>query len=228
MTVFAVACQPRSPTVLTQASQHSSTPFAKGSEALYDPDKGNKRGIQDQYLMADLSHTSTVDLRKILEIVFDKTTNWWDSQEIKQRHNRVRNDDTFKSKLERYTDRVNREEDRYQPFCELANHIISLLRSDTNVNDPALIVVRNDRVKVLGSAATRYPDCVAVLPVALEDSRRASAENLAKEGPKNLPFAWQELLFFVEFKMQDTYLGKVLTDEFRKFQLSRSSHQGKL
>lgn len=175
--------------------------------------------------MADLKQSSSAELREVLQMVFNRTPDWWDSQETKNRHEKIRNDPIFKIKVEGYTDRVTKEEDRYLPFCELANHIISLLCA--GAQKAPLVIVRNDRVMVLGSAATRFPDCVAVNPIALEDSRGGGAEKLAKEGPTELPFAWQELLTFIEFKLDKKYLGKILEGELNKL-ASSQDEQGQL
>lgn len=156
--------------------------------------------------MADLKKKLVVpDLMLLLQVIFDKNADWFSSSDT--RYRRIAECNDFKDLMDGYKAPVKDEEDRYDPFCQLSNRIIALLSPAGSVKD-RLVICRNDRVKILGSAATRFPDCVGVPTAALGDPKRGSPENLANAGPVDLPFAWYEIWTFFEFKMTKNYLGK--------------------
>jgi hypothetical protein len=91
---------------------------------------------------------------------------------------------------------------RYKPFTELANDAMAALRKKIKGFEcNHFVFCRNDSTFVAGSHADRKPDVVGVWESALGDQARSSVDNLSEKGPSQAPFAWYELLMFIEFKL---------------------------
>ena len=103
----------------------------------------------------------------------------------------------FRDLWKKYGQEVSREEDRYHPFVNLANHVLSLNGSSREIS-----FVRNDPTFLWGSHAKRKPD---VLVVSRETVNKcgANSDTFSKNGPgEEDAFHWGEILDFWEFKLK--------------------------
>lgn len=182
-----------------------STPLSQGTSSQFDPKAERARSKQDALLRVDLQHMQVISYRRALEIIFNKPTGWLDSQlEI---YREITADATFSNLLSEYCRLVVKEQERYHPFSQLANHTIQLLWNNLQEAIP-FVVCRNDNVTIQGSAATRIPDCVVVSNSAMK--KRGTVDDLAASGPQDLPFFWHEVQTFFEFKMNQDVLTSLM------------------
>lgn len=143
------------------------------------------------YLAADIADTLIVPFDTFLDTVFNI------SLKEGEQFLTIIKSPRFKSLLSDYAEEVNKETDRYRSFNILANHIlVELAKKEHRSQDPSIAFCRNDPISDHGSFATRRPDCVVVYPGALKLEDRFSCDKLSKDGPKENPFHWSELLAF--------------------------------
>jgi hypothetical protein len=177
------------PTPQTRGTASHQSPYEQVTQAEYAP-----------YIQQDLKWQHTAPVDTFLSHVF--------TTRVDQHQNTVKEVASHKAlqnRLKKYCERVEgraAETHRYQPFTELANDAMAALRKKIpRFNRNRLVFCRNDPTFIAGSHAERKPDVVGVWESALRDNARLSVDHLSDKGPWEAPFAWHELLMFVEFKL---------------------------
>ena len=187
---------PAGTSTISQLHSIKSTPHSRGSGSHYSYQSQNCQSNYKPYLIEDLKLQYTIPFDEFLNDILHLSPDWI-SENTSQIHNIVR-DQYFEKMVSKYREPVTHETSRYPPFIELANHVISRLKTNP---DSRICLCRNDPVIVAGSHAHRKPDVVGVRYKSLEVPERSSVDNLMNSGPDQAPFFWTELLFFFEFKV---------------------------
>jgi hypothetical protein len=182
------------------AELESSTPLAKGTASHQSHHEQNTQAEFAPYLQQDLTLKDELELEDFLSQVFTGIDQ--DLVAVKE----VESNKEVKRLLNTFADQLDSpiETHRYQPFTELANAAMTALRGTAGTHE-IFVFCRNDPTYVAGSHAERKPDVVGVWEKALVDvNGRLSVNNLCDKGPSEAPFAWHELLMFIEFKVKET------------------------
>jgi hypothetical protein len=203
--------------ITPQSLSIHSTPHSQGSGSHYSYRSQHVQDDYKSYLADDIKHLYTSDtsddfLRDVLR--FDSSDWIAKNQSL---ISKIVGAKEFQDKVSHYRQPVSCEADRYQPFVELANHVMGRLGQNAEVS---FTFCRNDPTIVKGSDGERKPDVVGVRWESLtEVSDRSCPDNLKKGGPgKEAAFWWTELVSFWEFKLVRKDLSKRVAGD-----LSRSS-----
>ncbi|KAJ7447074.1 hypothetical protein B0H11DRAFT_2290249 [Mycena galericulata] len=177
-----------------------STPHSRGSGSDAKYKTSHNQSDYAPFLKDDLAHSTTLPLNEFLTKILQVDPNWEAAK--RDEFSRIKESSKFKKLLAAYTQVPEKrgwvETDLYHPFVELANHCLEELGCEKN------ILCRNDDVYILGSSGQRKPDVVQVARNSVyTNPDRVSPDELSKEGPKESPFHWREILGFWEFKSHD-------------------------
>jgi hypothetical protein len=176
------------------------TPFSKGSGSHSGYHENHTRDDYAHFLEEDLSHKVVVGFDSFLEhfLNIPITSPAWLSENLSTINKILEQDILYLQLVQEYARKISVEMDRYQPFVKLANHAISQIRG--NKSESNIVFCRNDPAYIQGSAADRKPDTVIVNIDTALAGLRGGVDNMSKEGPKEQPFHWDELLSFFEHK----------------------------
>ncbi|KAF8874969.1 hypothetical protein BD779DRAFT_1678453 [Infundibulicybe gibba] len=156
-----------------------------------------------RYLMGDLKDQHLVSFDAFLEPIFGICSDWWRFH--KREIDRLLEDNLFNKYQAEYRKRMKNEQERYQPFVNMLNRIVSLI-SKRRPNSLHIQFARDPTI-TRGSAAERKLDAFAGDSDAFtHPSRRV--ELMATKGPSGLPLHWPELLSFLEFKLLEHALSE--------------------
>jgi len=200
-----------------------STPHSQGSGSHYSYRSQNAQGDYKPYLADDIKHLYTLNtFDEFLHDVLGFDSSDWIKKNESQ-ISRIVDTKEFRDKVTHYRQPVAHEADRYQPFVELANHVVEEFNAQVSFT-----FCRNDPTIVKGSDGERKPDVVGMCWRGLKEvSERSSPDNLRKRGPgQEAAFWWAELLLFWEFKLVCKDLSKHVAGDvsIRDRSSSKSSH----
>ena len=86
----------------------------------------------------------------------------------------------------------------------------ALRKRTAGIQPERFVFCRNDPTYVAGSHSEQKPDVVGIWERTLVDvNERLFIDNLCDKGPLEAPFAWHELLMFVEFKVKATKTAQI-------------------
>ncbi|KAJ7875176.1 hypothetical protein B0H14DRAFT_2437500 [Mycena olivaceomarginata] len=170
---------------------NKSTPAAKGSSDNSEYALRSKQEDYAPFLEQDVAHEVIISVEDFLSwILGNGPAKAGEFQSILT-------NTKFQQLVRVYSEtEFSRETELYHPFVTLANWCLGQMHTTGDVQ-----FCRNDPTIVLDSDADRKPDVVNVAEAIIK--KRDGVDNLSKDGPKDSPFYWRELLSFWEFKFED-------------------------
>ncbi|KAI5120094.1 hypothetical protein M0805_001250 [Coniferiporia weirii] len=192
---MASEAEPSVPAVASSAPKSLSTPHSNhvASGSAYPAKFGGTIDEVDRYIDADLSTTKYCGFDDFLHALgLDPGL----LQSADEKLLEIARDDDTLNLRNKYCEDVGNETQRYGPFCELANHIISKLPSQRR----PIVFCRNDPRCIKGMFSNdRKPDVVV-----LEGEDLAVADGKWREhssnGPRGIKWTWSDVLHAFEFK----------------------------
>ena len=208
------------------ANLSQDTPYSRGSGSHSAYERQHTRAAYAEYLREDIRTQREMPFRDALSIILNlKEDEWAEGTALRSTFEQIANKKSFLDFLRSYRTQTS-ERARYEWFVKMVNLALDQLaskhdeskgnsagvsKSGASGNSFNLRVCRNDPRIMLGSNASRSPDCSFLWRHILNRGSRKS-NPLFKPPPEGCGFHWFELLAFLEFKLEDADIQEELTN----------------